>query len=212
MKFSFQTSINQARRWGLLLLLAMAAAGCGGGGRPSSANPAPAGEFGQPTENRLRVGDALEVRLVTSSARAGGQPAAEIVPVIVDENGEISLPLVGRIKAGGATPSELAERIQANYVPRFYVRCNVTVQVAARFFYVGGEVRASGRYPWTEDMTLLKAINAAGSFTDYANRTKVEIVRGREKMVENAEQIRQNPQHDVPIRPGDSIWVPRSIF
>jgi polysaccharide export outer membrane protein len=162
------------------------------------------------TETRLRLGDQLQVRLDT-----GGQVAAQSVQQIemtIDEKGEISLPLIGQVKAEGMTPGELQERIQANYVPRFYVRCNVTVLVTARFFYVGGEVRGPGRYAWTEDVTMLKAINTAGGFTDYANRRKVDLIRGNKKTPVDFEELRHNPERDVSIQPGDSIWVPRSIF
>ena len=212
-KLKFLENSKVAVWLALVLAVSVSGWGCGTTPAPRTAAPETAGAAVEnPTENRLRVGDIIEIRLVTSSSHTGGQASAEIIPAVVDENGEISLPLIERIKAGGSTPSELSERIQANYVPRYYVRCNVTVQVAARFFYVGGEVRASGRYAWSEDVTLLKAINMAGSFTDYANRAKVEIIRGKEKTTENAEHIRQNPTRDVPIRPGDSIWVPRSMF
>lgn len=164
------------------------------------------------TENRLRVGDELLIRIATGGRNQQNLTPTEQIPVTVDEAGEISLPLIGRVKAADLTPGELAERIEAHYVPRFYVRCSVSVQVQARYFYVGGEVRAPGRYPWTEDMTVLKAINTAASFTDYANRRRVEIIRGKEKRPIDVEEIRRNPALDVPIRPGDSIWVPRSVF
>ncbi|MGH8595070.1 MAG: polysaccharide biosynthesis/export family protein, partial [Gammaproteobacteria bacterium] len=86
------------------------------------------------------------------------------------------------------------------------------VQAVQRFFYVGGEVRGAGRYPWSEDVTMLKAINTAGGFSDYANRGKVELVRGGQRTPIDFEELRSNPTKDVPIQPGDSIWVPRSIF
>ncbi len=159
------------------------------------------------TETRLRSGDQIVVRLDT-----GGVSQPNSYEVGIDENGEISLPLVGKIKAAGTTPAELGELIQAAYVPRFFVRCTATVLTARRYFYVGGEVRAQGRYDWTEDMTLLKAINTAGGFTDFANRKKVDLTRGNEKRTLNCEEIRQHPDQDVPIQPGDSIYVPRSLF
>jgi protein involved in polysaccharide export with SLBB domain len=205
------------RRWmsvsrrvlaGMLLLLLGAVMGCATDS-PRTAPGQPSA--GSPTENRLRVGDDLVIRLETGGTHStGGAPDSLMVPL--DENGEVSLPLIGRIKAENLTPSELAERIEGNYVPRFYVRCNITVQVAARYFYVGGEVRSPGRYNWSEDMTLLKAINTAGSFNDYANRRKVEVIRGKEKQVTDCEELRRTPGKDPAIRPGDSIWVPRSIF
>src|ERR1700683_639764 len=124
---------------------------------------------------RLRTGDALSVRIDTGGAQPTTPPASDVT---IDEDGNISLPLVGPIKAAGLTSSELAERIQANYVPRYYVRCNATVLIAQRFFYVGGEVRNPGRFPWSDDTSLLKAISTASGFTDYANRQKVQLSRG----------------------------------
>jgi protein involved in polysaccharide export with SLBB domain len=163
----------------------------------------------QAGETRLRNGDQIQVRLDTSTDESKGPQA---IDAEIDENGEISLPLINHVKAEGLTPSELSERIQANYVPRFYIRCTVTVLATVRFFYVGGEVRAPGRYNWSEDMTLLKAINTAGGFTDYANRGKVEVARGKGKRVLDSEELRQHPERDIPIQPGDSIYVARSIF
>jgi polysaccharide export outer membrane protein len=157
---------------------------------------------------RLRPGDGLSIRI-----DAGPQTSAvQSSDVTIDEDGNISLQLVGHIKAAGLTPSELAEHIQANYVPRYYVRCNATVLVAQRFFYVGGEVHNPSRFPWSEDMTLLKAINTASGFSDYANRRKVQLIHGKQQWEFDCEELQRNPSKDVPIRPGDTITVPRSIF
>jgi polysaccharide export outer membrane protein len=167
------------------------------------------GISGRGAESRLRVGDQIQVRIDTGGIATSPVQAYD---VLLDENGEIALPLVGKIKAAGTTPAELAERIQANYVPRFYVRCTATVIASVRFFYVGGEVRAPGRFNWTEDITLWKALNTASGFTDFANRRKVEVSRGKEKKVFDCEELRQHPEQDIIIQPGDSIYVPRSIF
>ncbi|HUK83241.1 MAG TPA: polysaccharide biosynthesis/export family protein [Verrucomicrobiae bacterium] len=160
-------------------------------------------------DTRLRTGDQLQVRIEAGTGTSG---TPQTYDVSIDENGEIPLPLIGRIKAEGLTIGELTERIQANYVPRYYVHCNVIVLVTVRYFYVGGEVRSPSRYGWTDDITLLKAINTAGGFTDYANRGKVEVMRGKERQTFNCEDLRQHPEKDPPILPGDSVYVPRSIF
>ena len=157
---------------------------------------------------RLRHGDELTVRIDAGPQ----QQTPQALDLYIDEDGAISLPLVGRINAAGLTTSELAEHIEANYVPRYYVRCTATVIVAQRFFYVGGEVRGPGRFLWSEDTTLLKAISTAGGFTDYANHGKVELVHGKDRQVLNYDELRRNPSKDVPIRPGDTITVPRSVF
>jgi protein involved in polysaccharide export with SLBB domain len=161
-----------------------------------------------PAESRLRTGDQIQVR-VDAGPTTGG---AQNYDLVVDENGNITLPLIGTVRAVGSTSAELAERIQANYVPRFYIRCHVNVLTSIRFFYVGGEVRSPGRYPWVEDTTVLKALNTAGGFTDYSNRKRVELVRGTTKRVVDCDGLRANPERDIAILPGDSIWVPRGIF
>ena len=186
------------------LTVCLLVTGCG------STIPASRGRFDGLTEvrseSRLRNGDQIIVRLDTG----GVQPDA--LEVAIDENGEISLTLVGRIKAAGLTPSELGERIQASYVPRYYVRCSATVLPRDRFYYIGGEVRVPSRFPWTEDISLMKAINTAGGFTDYANRGKVELTRGKGKQTFNCDDLRKHPDKDVPVQPGDTIYVPRSLF
>jgi polysaccharide export outer membrane protein len=190
------------------IVLGMWVTACGTVSQPSAAPAIAMKESSESSsETRLRGGDQVQVRLDTGAGQAQ-QP----IEVIIDENGEISLPLVGRIKAAGSTTGELGARIRTAYEPRFYIHCNATVLATTRFFYVGGEVRQPGRFPWSEDITLLKAINTAGGFTEYSNRRKVELARDKDKYVFDYEAIRQNPAKDVPIRPGDSIYVSRSVF
>jgi polysaccharide export outer membrane protein len=178
-------------------------------GQSSTPKPNPAVATGDEIAGRLRPGDEVVIRIDTGGAQVVTPAPSDLT---IDEDGNISLPLMGSIKAAGLTASELAERIQANYVPRYYVRCNASVLVAARFFYVGGEVRNPGRFPWSEDTTLMKAISTASGFTDYANRQKVQLTRSGKLKVYNCEDIQRNPIKDPPVRPGDTITVPRSIF
>jgi polysaccharide export outer membrane protein len=169
-----------------------------------------AGVSDEEVSGRLRTGDEIVIRIDAGAPTAAlyGTPS----DVIIDDQGYIELPLVGQIKAAGLTTSELAEHIQSNYVPRYYVRCTASVLVAQRFFYVGGEVKNPGRFAWSEDTTLLKAINTAAGFTDYANRGKVQLVRGKTAETYDCDDLQRHPAKDVPIRPGDTITVPRSIF
>jgi protein involved in polysaccharide export with SLBB domain len=208
--------INRCVSFGWLLVTAAALSllpGCstihnlpGDSFRPK---PNLAATTGDEVAGRLRTGDMLTVRIDAGGAQSTTPSVSDLS---VDEDGNVSLSLIGSIKAAGLTPSELAERIQANYVPRYYVRCNATVLVAQRFFYLGGEVRNPGRFPWSDDTTLLKAINTASGFTDYANRQKVQLTRGGKLEVYNCEDLQRNPVKDPPIRPGDTITIPRSIF
>ena len=52
------------------------------------------------------------------------------------------------------------------------------MQPTSRFVNVGGAVRNPMRVPFTEDMTLLAAINGAGGFNDFADQKHVRLLRG----------------------------------
>ena len=133
----------------------------------------------------------------------------------VKEDGTITLTLIGSVKAEGKTPGQLQEAIRNRYVTNgFYTpSLNVTVKAPDRYFYVGGEVRGANKYSWVEGMTIVKAIQNAGYFTDYAKRTKVRITRqdGKTFTVDYDKAI-VDPSRDVPIYPGDSITVPKKIW
>ena len=63
-------------------------------------------------------------------------------------------------------------------------------------------------------MTVLKAIQSASDFTDFAKKKKVQLTRsnGRKKETINCEKARQDPKLDLPIYPGDNIYVPRRFW
>lgn len=129
----------------------------------------------------------------------------------VSEDGNITLPLIGSIKAAGKTASELQKDIHNAYVPKYYLRLTVTVRTADRFYYVGGEVRTPNRYLWTGEITLTKAIQTAADFTDWADKKKVKITHADGTSVGpfNCTKILEGKIVDPPILPGDKVFVPR---
>jgi hypothetical protein len=99
-----------------------------------------------------------------------------------------------------------------NYVPRFYPHINVYVTPPTRLFYVGGQVNTNtgGRILYTGPITLTGAIEAAGDFTPYADKRHVQITRVDGTItIANAVEALSHPEKDLPIYPGDRIWVGR---
>ena len=88
----------------------------------------------------------------------------------------------------------------------------ILMQPTSRFVNVGGAVRAPARVPFTEDITLLAAINAAGGFNDFADQKRVRLMRGNEVKVYDVRQSRRDPSLDVKLRPGDRVEVPQTFF
>jgi polysaccharide export outer membrane protein len=127
----------------------------------------------------------------------------------IREDGTITLPLGVEVKAAGKKAGDLAVEIHDLYVPKYYVRCTISVKPEERVFYVGGQVRLPNRYVYAGEMTLLRAIKVAGDFTDYAKKTNVEVTRaggGKPKIV-NCKKALKDAKYDLPIYPGDQIYV-----
>ena len=167
------------------------------------------GAFAQAT---LRVGDPVEIKV-------GGVPNEEQMQVnntyTVDANGSVNLPYINKVKAAGLTPAQLAQSIEQTYrASKIYTNPTITIlmQPTSRFVNVGGAVRAPARVPFTEDITLLAAINAAGGFNDFADQKRVRLMRGNEVKVYDVRQSRRDPSLDVKLRPGDRVEVPQTFF
>ena len=168
-----------------------------------------AGAQGQAT---LRVGDPIDIKI-------GGVPNEEQVQVnntyTVDANGSVNLPYINKVKAEGLTPAQLSRSIEQIYRSnKVYTNPNITIlmQPTARFVNVGGAVKAPMRVPFTEDITLLAAINAAGGFNDFADQKRVRLLRGNEVKVYDVRQSRRNPSLDAKLQPGDRVEVPQTFF
>ena len=125
----------------------------------------------------------------------------------------ISLPFIGGLRAAGLTSSELSALIRKTYVDRdFYRTIDVSVSVTERFVYVGGEVQRPGRIEWAPDLTMTKAIQAAGGFTLYAKETAINVVRDQNAYTLNARLAQKSPSEDPKLLPGDSLQIDRSAF
>jgi len=157
----------------------------------------------------LRVGD----------LKISGVPVDEQQQVnnvyTVDANGWINLPYINKMKAAGVTPAQLAASIEGAYrASKIYTNPTITIVMgpSTRFVNVGGAVRNPGRVPFTEDLTLLTAINAAGGFNDFADQKRVRVLRGSKVTVYDVRKFRRDPSKDVNVQPGDKVEVPQSFF
>ncbi len=160
----------------------------------------------------LRAGDPVDMRI-------SGVPADEQTQVnnvyTVDANGMVNMPYINKVRAEGLTPAQLASAIENGYkAGGIFTNPTITIvmQPQTRFVNVGGAVRGPARIPFTEDMTLLAAINAAGGFNDFADQKHVRILRGSEAKVYDVRQFRRDPGLDPKLQPGDKVEVPQTFF
>jgi polysaccharide export outer membrane protein len=81
--------------------------------------------------------------------------------------------------------------------------------------YVLGKVEKPGIYDFQEGLTALDACILAGGFAKYAAPNRTVITRrfldGKEKRIDiNLDRVRKGQDTDVPLEPGDRIYVPES--
>lgn len=126
----------------------------------------------------------------------------------VDQSGQVSMPLIGDVTAREATTDELAQRISAKLASNYLRDPDVTVEVSAyRPFFVLGEVNTPGQFAYVPGITAETAIAMAGGFSDRANKRSVRVSR-----TVNGALIESRMPVIEQIRPGDTIYVPESLF
>lgn len=126
----------------------------------------------------------------------------------IDANGLVSVPLAGRLKASGLTTRQLEKAIVSALSKGLLRDPRVNVEVATyRPFYILGEVKRAGEYPYKSGLTVLDAVASAGGFTYRANEGKAFIRRKGSAMEESYAL-------DAPIQvfPGDNVRIPERYF
>ena len=169
----------------------------------SASFPASAEEF------LLRPSDTIQLKIAGVPANDAKAVTAEYV---IDGQGYISLPNLGRIKIAGLTLSAAQTVVETGYRSHdIYTRPTITITMGAvhRWINVGGAVKTPEKIAYKPDLTVLASIDAAGGFSSSADQEKVRLVRADEVMIIDTKKIRANPSLDIPLEPGDHIEVPR---
>ena len=127
---------------------------------------------------------------------------------VVDHEGKIAVPLIGEVSARGKTTSELQSVIRSRLGSQFVKDPQVTVDVQQnRPFFIYGEVKTGGQYPYVSGMTVETAIAIAGGYTDRASERKFRITRRVNGYVEQIEA-----PNDYVVKPGDTVYVFERFF
>lgn len=163
------------------------------------------------------------VSLFGSSRDLGAafDPSAKGEPfpvVVVDREGAITLPYIGRLEVAGRTPAEIQTLIERglrgksqNPQALVSVKLNVSDTV-----FVSGDVRRPGRFDLSlQNERLLDGIALAGG-ADYSSEdTLVRFTRGGRTLEERLGRIRAGAPDDLMLIPGDRIELikrPRSFL
>ena len=97
---------------------------------------------------------------------------------LVNNEGNISFPLLGDVLAAGVSRKDLKNNIQERLRNEYVKDATVDLRVVNFKITVLGEVNRPGNYNFTHNrITLLQAIGMAGDLTIYGNRKNITVLR-----------------------------------
>ena len=188
------------------------AGGSGSGPRPNqpppqqqqqSASQSMPGAAQPQVDQAYRLGSGDRVRITVY-----GQP--ELTGEYqVDGTGQLAFPLIGQVQAGGLTGQGLEKALVDKLKPDYLKNPSVSVEVLTyRPFYIVGEVKQPGSYPYVTGMSVINAIALAGGFTYRARESSFYLSRTGP----NGEKTRLDATPETPVMPGDVITVRERYF
>ncbi len=134
------------------------------------------------------------------------QEADLSVTAEISQQGFIDMPLLGSVKMTGLTQQSAKLHLEQLLRDGYLVAPSVSITVDSyRPFFIYGEVRSPGSYPYQPDITLEQAIALSGGLLDRASRSQWHIQRGADKATFVAKS-------DTIILPGDVIKIDKSFF
>lgn len=146
-------------------------------------------------------------QLIASGATARGTSLPE---QMVDSDGQITIPFVGRIQAAGRTPQEIGRAINARLIgkahqPQTIVRL---VRNAAANVTVVGDVASSARVPLSaRGERVLDVLATAGGVKQPVGKMVIQITRGTRVSALPLETVIRDPRQNVRLQPDDVMTL-----
>ena len=108
--------------------------------------------------------------------------AQRVLGYLVDVNGYIDFPILGKLHVAGLTRLQLTEMIKERLISEDLIKDPiVTVQFLNYKISVMGEVSRPGSFNISSDrVTLLEALSMAGDLTIYGRRDRVAVIREKD--------------------------------
>jgi len=146
---------------------------------------------------------------------AGSTGSQTIAGYLVDSQGNIELPIIGKVHVAGLTTEQSRELIR-DKASEFYKKPSVNIRFANFKITILGEVNKPGTYVISnEKVNLLDALGQAGDLTIYGKRENVTLIRrydtGKRELVHldlTNSQILNSPYYY--LRQNDYIYVEAS--
>jgi len=182
------------------------------------------GDGAAPPANVLGIGDTLNVSIWEGSngglftsmpptATSAVPRGITLPPVVIAQDGKISIPFAGRLMVAGKTAAQIEQIIRANLVgvtdnPQVVVS---VAQSQANVISVGGEVTRAARVPLDiGGARILDVLAGAGGVRIPVNESVIRLTRGNRTASVSYSAVLSHPEDNVYLRPGDTLTVERA--
>jgi len=129
------------------------------------------------------------------------------IETLLGNSGNINYPFLGEIVIAGLTVKQVENVIELGLKGDYLVSPNVSVQVIAyRPFYIHGEVKKPGGYPYHPGMTINQAVALAGGLTERADDDNISLFKEGDK------SNKQEASLDYKVSAGDTITIDQRFF
>jgi polysaccharide export outer membrane protein len=190
------------------LVSLLAISGCSANGTSGLVSYSQEGEYAQarvPLRSpagpyTVRTNDQLRVQVYNEPTITGDYA--------VDGVGFLSVPVAGRVRAAGLTVEQLERKITAQLNSGILKDARVSIQITSYApFYIRGEVKKPGEFPYKPGMTVGDAVALAGGYTYRADESRAYV-----RPVDAAAEVVRSLTTDPPVSPGDNIRIPERFL
>lgn len=103
-----------------------------------------------------------------------------LIGYLVDEDGNIDFPFVGKINVGSLTTAQAADKIQ-KALSDYVANTSIIVKYVDNQITIIGEVQRQGVFPFTQDkLNIYEALGLGGGLTRYGDRKNIILIRNEE--------------------------------
>lgn len=134
---------------------------------------------------RIKPGDLLEIRNLQNIAyiadvqQISGIGNTQIPSYLVEEDGTVALPVIGRVAVSGLSRMNASRKIEGLYQLNLLKNPIIELKIINLKVTILGEVRVQGNYLLAKDKTtLVEMIGEAGGLSEKANEKNIKIIRG----------------------------------
>ncbi|WP_213878307.1 polysaccharide biosynthesis/export family protein [Pseudomonas sp. dw_358] len=150
---------------------------------------------------RLGSGDVLSINVY-------GEEGLTFKEIPVNDAGVLSFPMIGNVQAKGHTTAEVTDEMVKRLKNGYLNDPQVSVSVVTyRPFFINGEVKKPGGYPYQPGLRVSGAISLGEGLTERGSDSRITVIRASDPTHKE-----EKAKLDDPVAPGDTINVQQGFF